>query len=91
MTTHPESAAHIAAQHRPGFLHGVDFQPDSRLIEWPDSCADEGAHVPVPYEVGHVAAEKAREWRDGLLWAAIVAGAVLGVVLSVIWPMGWSR
>lgn len=38
--------------HRTGFRAGVDFTEDSRMIQWHDSCADEGAQPPVGYEDG---------------------------------------
>lgn len=62
---------------------GIDFQPDSTLIDWPDSCAPEGAAEPVDYTTGR------RQCSDTLFNRVLIVVAVIAMsVLAYVVPMG---
>lgn len=80
------AAAHLAH----GAMAGADPLTDSLLGQL-DACAQEGAAAPLPYAAGLTDAQRtalAEAQCDPWLPLAMVLGAVVGLVVSVLYPLG---
>jgi hypothetical protein len=83
----------------------MNFEPDSRLIDWPDdrrfsamvaqhrsgfAAGTQPIAAEACSELGHDDGIAELEGDPWIFWA-VVAGVIGGMLLSVAYPMGWAN